>query len=271
MNSVEILVWGMTLTTDLKTLGIEQIPQNDLHTEITTRLAKLITRAEPGSKLPSERELGEALNVGRNSVREAIRSLAFIGAIQVRRGDGIYVTKVGDAEIERLAGLGLLLQRSQISEVIEARQFFEVDVVTLAAQRHTDADRERLSQNLLELEKHIASASDASRLDLQFHELLARASHNSVMVFVVSGMRTLIKAWIDIKIDKATDRDRVTAEILEDHRAIFDAVARRDARVAADLMSGHLKRAGERLASIMGDDLAGTEDALALFMAKVRP
>jgi DNA-binding FadR family transcriptional regulator len=80
-----------------KVLDIEQIDQRDLQSEITSRLARLIAKSSPGSRLPTERELCELLNVGRNSLREAIKSLAFIGAVQVKRGNGIYVTSAEEA------------------------------------------------------------------------------------------------------------------------------------------------------------------------------
>lgn len=240
----------------------------DLHTEVTSRLVKLIVSSEPGSRLPTERELTKILGVSRTTVREAVRSLAFVGAIQVRQGDGIYVSKAGETEIERLVGLGLVIQRSTVNEVIEARHFLEVEVVALAAKRHTEIDRKNLLENMQSLNESIDNPSEASYLDLEFHITLARASHNSVMVYFINGMRTLITIWIDSKIAQASDHRGVIKEIVAEHQGIVNAVLDRNPAVATRLMTEHLNHASARLQAMVGSDRSSTDYVTALLSVR---
>ncbi len=246
---------------------LSPISRLDLHTEITSRLVRLIVSSEPGSRLPTERELAEMLGVSRTTVREAVRSLAFVGAVQVRQGDGIYVSKAQDSDIERLVGLGLVIQRSKVNEVIEARRLLEVEVAALAAQRHTEGDREKLLDNMERLKQSIDNPAEASYLDLEFHVTLARSSHNSVLVYFINGMRTLITIWIDSKIAQASDRRGVIKEIAEEHQEIITAVLNRNADVAANLMTGHLNHAAARLQAMIGGDESSTDYVTALLKA----
>ena len=227
--------------------GLKRIASKSIRKEVTAQLAQLIVASEPGTRLPAERELSEIFNVGRSSVREAMRSLAFVGAVHIKQGDGIYVAKVKDADVERHIGLGLLLQRSSVAEVIEARCLLEIDAATLAAERHDDDDKSNLAVVMAQL---VADAHDPDKvavLDLEFHITIARASHNGVLLYFLNGMRGLIRGWIESKIAYATSRDDVVSEIIEEHQGLLDAILSRDAKAAAQLMEEHMHRSAQRL------------------------
>ena len=223
------------------------IEKPNLHTEVTTRLAKMIASSQPGTRLPSERELTETLGVSRSTIREGIRSLAFLGAVQVRQGDGIYVSKLEETTVERLIGLGVLIQRSSVHEVIQARQLLEVEVAKTAASNHHEQDVVRLQAIMKEMAVRTPHPSEASRLDLEFHVAIAKASHNSVLVFFIQGMRSLFQIWMS----KAVNKKSVADEIVEEHNAIVAALLNRNPEEAGAKMSYHLENASARLLSTM--------------------
>lgn len=229
-----------------------KIERQDLHGQVTAILANLISESEPNSKLPTERELSEMIGVGRSTVREAVRSLAFIGAITVRQGDGIYVSPPDRTTVDRLIGLGLMMQRSKISEVIEARSVLEVEAVRLAAVRRSQEEADALSANIRRMKESDQGPAEASRLDLEFHVLLARGSHNSVLVHFSNGMRGLLEVWIN----KAVNDRRIVADVLGEHEAIVQAVVEQDADLAAEKMRIHMQNAGERLLATVDKDQA---------------
>jgi len=230
--------------------------------ETASLLAQMVASAEPGSRLPTERELCVQLGVGRSTLREAMRSLAFIGAIRVRQGSGTYVSDVGDANVERLISLGLMLQHTKVHETIEARQILEVQAVRMAATRHDDCDRDELQSIMRSLAASSSNPAEASRYDLQFHVRLARASHNSVLVHFVNGMRALFEIWIN----KAVNRRPVIEDIIGEHNAILDAVLARNVELAAAQMTVHLTNAAERLFSVAGRNQS-TADFISLLLA----
>lgn len=242
---------------------LERISKPDLALETTIRLAQLIASAEPGSRLPTERELCERIGVGRSTLREAMGSLAFIGAIQQKQGSGTYVATQGDIPVEKLIGLGLMLRRSTVEEVIEVRRVLEVEAVRMAAERHDDDDRNELEAVMREM---IAAASEpwrASRFDVQYHVLLARASHNTVMTSLVNGMRSLLEIWIS----KAVTRQPVVEDIIREHNEVLRAVFLRDANRAAASMFLHLTNAAERLFAEVGKDHS-TANYISLLLAR---
>ena len=229
-----------------------KIERQDLHGQVTAILANLITDSEPNSKLPTERELSEMIGVGRSTVREAVRSLAFIGAITVRQGDGIYVSHPDRTTVERLIGLGLMMQRSKISEVIEARSVLEVEAVRLTAVRRSEEEASALVDNIRLMKETVQGPTEASRLDLEFHVLMARGSHNSVLVHFLNGMRGLLEVWIN----QAVNDRRIVADVLEEHQSIVQAVVDKDPDLAADQMRVHMHNAGERLLATVDEDQA---------------
>lgn len=226
--------------------GLKRIVPKSIRKEVTAQLAQLVVSSEPGTRLPTERELSEMLSVGRSSVREAMRALAFVGAVHIKQGDGIYVAKVRDTDVERHIGLGLLLQRSSVAEVIEARRLLEIDAVALAAERHDENDKANLEAVMAQLVADAHDANKAAVLDLEFHIAIARASRNGVLLYFLNGMRGLIRGWIESKITHATSRD-VVSEIIEEHQALLNAIFSRDAKAAAQCMEEHMYQSARRL------------------------
>ena len=239
-----------------------KIAKQDLHLETASLLAQMVASSEPGSRLPTERELCAQLGIGRSTLREAMRSLAFIGAIRVRQGSGTYVSNVGDANVERLISLGLMLQHTKVHETIEARQILEVQAVRMAAHNHDASDGEQLASIMRNMADSASNPAEASRYDLQFHVRLARASHNSVLGHFINGMRALFEIWIN----KAVNRRPVIEDIIDEHNAILDAVLARNAELAAARMTVHLTNAAERLFSVAGRDQS-TADFISLLLA----
>lgn len=245
--------------------AMERIFKQDLHLETTSRLAQLVASSEPGSRLPTERELCLQLGVGRSTLREAMRSLSFIGAIRIRQGSGTYVSSVDDANVERLISLGLMVQRSKVHEVIEARRVLEIQTVRMAAERHDAADRQALEAIMQNMATCIEKPTEASRYDLQFHVMLARASHNSVLVHFINGMRALFEIWIN----KAVNRRPVIEEIIREHNAVLESIFRRDGEAAAARMFLHLTNAADRLLAVVGRDQSAA-DFISLLLAPAR-
>src|SRR5918911_1729125 len=115
----------------------------------------------PGSRLPPENELAAQLGLSRNSMREAVKALEMVRVLDVRRGDGTYVTSLEPRLL--LEGLGLaveLLQDDSILSVVEVRRLLEPPATGLAAARITDEGLARLEERLREMDE---AGSDAER------------------------------------------------------------------------------------------------------------
>ncbi|HVA01770.1 MAG TPA: FadR/GntR family transcriptional regulator, partial [Terriglobia bacterium] len=209
-----------------------------------------VATSEPGTCLPTERELCAKLGVGRSTLREAIRSLTFMGVVRPRQGSGTYVTSPEDQAVEKMIALGLTFQRAKVQDIIEARRVLEVEVARLAAERYTESDRSKLETIMSAMSASGVQPAEASHCDLQYHVSLARASHNVVLVHLINGMRALLEIWMN----RAVNRVPVIVDIVREHNSILEAVLKRDAEQASVRMSLHLTNAAERLFSVVGKE-----------------
>jgi len=120
---------------DMPTL--KAVSRVTLGEQVAAQLADQITegRWRPGDKLPSESELCATLHIGRSTLREALKSLAFIGLVQMRPGEGTYVLDGTQLLVDRIRTRGLLKSEKDLQDVGEARMILETELAALAAER----------------------------------------------------------------------------------------------------------------------------------------
>ena len=186
-------------------------------------------RLVPGERLPAEAELSVVLGVSRSSLREAVRSLVTAGVLDVRRGDGTYVTSLTPNLL--LTGIGAaveLMQEDSILNLLESRRVIEPCVTALAAVR-ASPDQRREIQAHLDLMAAATTHEDMIQSDTDFHAAVARACQNPVLASVLTGISSgtvRTRTWRLIIVADADHR------AVEEHRAIFAAIQARDARLA---------------------------------------
>jgi GntR family transcriptional regulator, transcriptional repressor for pyruvate dehydrogenase complex len=132
-----------------------QSSQNEskVYIEIVKQLRLLISKEalKPGDKIPSERELSERLNVGRSSVREALRALELLGLIETRRGEGTFIRDFHGNQLVQLLGTFVLQDEKAIKDVLETRHSIEMDCIRLVIKRCDDSQFNKL-RALLQLQ-----------------------------------------------------------------------------------------------------------------------
>lgn len=176
-----------------------------------------------GDRLPVEAELGEALGVSRNTVREAVRVLAHVGMLETRQGDGTYVRATRDAG-ETLRRI----ERARLRDQLEVRVMLETEAARLAAGRRSDDDLLLMTRALDER----ASAGDLAtriRHDERFHHALVAAAHNPAL--------TELYDYFAGAVSRTIERTETDAELPEpsqaDHELLLAAIRRRNPEQAA--------------------------------------
>lgn len=208
--------------------------------QVALQLAAMIGegRWKPGDKLPPEGDLCRALAIGRSTLREAIKSLAFIGMVRTRPGDGTYVAQSSPGLLDRILGRGLLQSEKDLADVCEARLVLETELAAMAAQRASGEDLKAL-RDLLDAAK--ASLNGNGRpfieLDLEFHLALAVAANNSVLRRLLVDIRGVLVEWIT----KSQELPGLRENALVQHERIFDSIAARDPEKAREAMKAHLQ------------------------------
>lgn len=202
------------------------------------RLMHLILEREYpiGAKLPNEYELAQDLDVGRSTVREAVRSLAARNILEVRQGSGTYISsKKGVAEDP--FGFAFVKDRVKLTtDLFELRYLLEPRIAERAAQFANDEDIKRLEEIVYAIEEAL-EANDPIHLelDVKFHSMIAEMSGN----IAVSSLIPVINQSIQIINEDYTNRQMKKTSI-EAHRNILKAIQSRHPIAAYDSMMSHV-------------------------------
>ncbi|MFD0262730.1 FadR/GntR family transcriptional regulator [Kitasatospora indigofera] len=196
------------------------------------RIRELVRSGEllPGAKLPPEQQLAAELGVSRNLVREAVKTLVVSRVLEIRRGDGTYVTSLAPSLLlEGLSSAVELLSGDTLLELVETRRLLEPAATGLAATRISDADLAEVARHLDAMR---AARHDPELLtlhDAAFHRAVVAATGNETLTTLLEGIsnRTL-RARVRRGLVDGDAADQAVAE----HEAIFRAVAARDAPLA---------------------------------------
>lgn len=199
---------------------------------------------EPGSKLPSERDLVEALSVGRSSIREALRILEIMGLVEVRPGKGVFVKALTGDLFMPLAEV-LNTDGESLQSHFESRMVLEPAAAALAARRASARQVEQLRKNIGAYKKNLAQENLVGliRADIQFHRLVANATENRTIEILMNTItRYDFHGWKAAL--RTKDRPRKT---VAEHNRIIEAIAAKDEKAARNAMRSHLLAARRNL------------------------
>ncbi len=192
-----------------------------------------------GDRLPTERELAEQFHASRTAVREAMKTLAQKGLVDMRPGRG---TIVIDGTSRALSdSLGRLMRVNQMESersLVEVREIFEPEIAALAAERATEADIADLQLAVATMETHVAEADAFITADNRFHQVLARASQNALILTLMDPIMALLAEQRKhiFGVDGGPERGQIY------HKLILDAVIRHDPAAARAAMCDHLRQ-----------------------------
>jgi GntR family transcriptional regulator, transcriptional repressor for pyruvate dehydrogenase complex len=206
---------------------LTKLPRIDRARSVMNALADYIDRAglQPGDRLPTERELAESLGVGRSTVREVIRQLQALGVAEPRVGSGTYLVQtISPATIHVPLSLDTSHLRDALLKTLEVRRGLEVEASAVAAQRHDDADVERMASTLAEMERVHLDKGTAGPEDLRFHLSIYDATHNPLFPRLLEQMRETFEGFFE----KPFDRPDFARRSFPFHRQLFEAIVARD-------------------------------------------
>ena len=191
---------------------------------------------KPGDSLPSERELMERLQVGRSSVREALRSLATMNVIEIRPGRGAFVCAPVSEDLLPHETLRVLLDRDTMIEIVEARTVIEGELAAMAAERATATDIQALTEILAEADQCVDDIERSLSLNAQFHLTVAQAAHNGVLVMMLQSVRD----YLEERLQELSDDVEAMKVSAADHHFILECIKTGEAGCARKAMHEHL-------------------------------
>ena len=204
---------------------------------------------KPGDRLPPEKELSERLGLSRSSLREAVKALEIIHVLDVRRGDGTYVTSLTpDLLLGAMSFVADIHQDSSVLEMFAVRRILEPAAAAMAAARAKPADVARLHALLTEVGEG-TPVDDLVAHDLVFHRSICGLSGNAYLTSLLdslSGSTLRARVWRGLTEEGSVERT------LTEHRAIVDAIASGDAELVRSRVTVHVSGVAEWLQRALG-------------------
>jgi DNA-binding FadR family transcriptional regulator len=215
------------------------VPRVPVTDDAIQRIKDMIVSGElkPGQRLPREPDLAEHLGLSRSSLREAVKALSVIRILDVRQGDGTYVTSLApEILLDALSFIADLHQDDTVLQILEVRRIIEPAATAMACQRMSDDGVKQLHELLDEVGED-AELDELLRNDLEFHRRIAASAGNDYLARLLeslSSQTARARIWRGVTEGKATSRT------LAEHRAIADALASRDVEAARAWATVHV-------------------------------
>lgn len=189
----------------------------------------------PGERLPSEQELMKELNVGRGTIREAIKSLVSRNIVEIRRGVGTFVSENTGVVQDPLAFSFIDNKNKLVKDSMDVRLLLEPSIAKWAARNATESEILEIVELSNKIETAILNGEDYSDLDVEFHTKIAISSRNLVVENLIPILNTNIRTLIDV-------RHAVLKEhTILSHKKIAYAIQKRDEEMAEQLMKEHIE------------------------------
>lgn len=236
--------------------GIEQMAQehsvfSNIQDNRTSSLAEQVAdqinqviidqNINAGEKLPNEFELASRLNVGRGTIREAVKILVARNCLEIRRGKGTFVVEK-PGQIEDPLGFAYVKDKITLAvDLMELRLQLEPWVAQLAAQRIEENEKDTLRQLCEQVEHKIRSGEDHGPADKEFHAYVARCTHNSVITEIMPVITYSIEMFTKFK------APRLLGDTIRTHWQITEAICANDPQKAYDSMYEHVSENRESI------------------------
>ncbi len=213
--------------------GLDRLPPVDRMRDVLVALGAFVGRSDlkPGDRLPAEREMMQALAVGRSTIREAIRQLQALGMVETRKGSGSYLLRpISSSTVHMPLSFDTGLLRDRLLQTLDVRRGLEVEASMLAARRAKPGDIERMRVKLDRMEAVHHAEGTAGAADLDFHLSIYEATGNPLFGQLLEQMRGAFESFFA----KPFDRPDFAARSFPFHRQLFDAIAAGDAEGARE-------------------------------------
>ncbi|MEY8348812.1 GntR family transcriptional regulator [Bacillus cereus] len=164
-----------------------------------------------GDRLPSERELSARLNVGRSSVREALRALELVGLIETRRGEGTFIRNFYDNGLVQLIAPFLLQDEKTIRDLLQTKRLLEKDVLRIVC----DLPKETFSNVLSMLQQIFTKDKNSIQ---EFHQTFFKTLIEQVDNYLLYRIWRIVNDYV------ATLSSEISLESIEMYRKLYEAL-----------------------------------------------
>lgn len=197
----------------------------------------------PGTELPPESEMAKQIHVSKFSMREALRVLQAQGLIDITQGRRTRVADYSTKPAAQIMSLTFLRSKATLEELVEARQAMESRIARFGALRARADHIEAMEKTIREMEQNKDDLDFCVQKDVEFHDILIRASRNKVFEIMYSPLAGLLKESRKATLGVEGGLDRA----INGHKVVLSAIRDHDPVGAERSMQDHLDMAHEDL------------------------
>ena len=207
--------------------------------EIIEQFKNLILEGtlKPGDGLGSETNLAAQMNVGRSTIREALKVLIHLGFIE-RKGKVAVVAEAVRDDIQPREIIERFRANRNFLEMIEVRKIIEPDIAAMAATRHETGDLDLIRQAVDAMKETLGNMSAFLNHDYNFHLYIAQASRNQILIEITRGIQDILKKTQEYVLRQS---DSIHHRSLTFHTKIFKAIQKGQADLAGKHMYDHIE------------------------------
>jgi GntR family transcriptional regulator, transcriptional repressor for pyruvate dehydrogenase complex len=232
--------------------AVEPVGRTSVVDSVIDRLESLVFDSfEPGDTLPSEGQLAEALGVSRLTVREATRTLEARGLLEIRQGRRPTVAAPNGALVGDFFQIAVRRDPRALLDLLEVRRALEVHIASLAARRASKGDIADMEMSIAAMRAGRDDSETFHAADVRFHENLAAASGNRLLVFLIEAFAEPLRESRLRSFAGHQARGGGVEDVIEQHQTILDAVAARNPKQAAKAMRDHLGQTEQDLRALL--------------------
>lgn len=198
-----------------------------------------------GDKIPSENELCESMQVGRNTVRQAIQKLSALGIVEARQGEGTFVKKIDTGFYVNILIPSVFLGEQDQIKLFEFEKCIQNGAVVVACNRASDEELKNLGERLEKM-RTAQTARIFNETDIDFHVYLAEITHNEMLHKSMQIVKSMLMSGLESIVDVYGMNSSIMA-----HEQILNALLTRDGAAAYECMNKHMDDIQKKLLSVL--------------------
>lgn len=224
-------------------MNLKPIKPKRISDQVFEQIRELIYKGEfkPGQQILPERELAASMAVSRTSVRNAINKLVTMGLLEHRQGQGTFVSSPESREGNPLAVV-MATDEATLDDLLEVRLGLECNAAMLAAIRATETDLKAIQKSLDEMKEDLdATDKIGTEPDAAFHMAVTFSTKNPVLIHLMRNFYDFLFVGIKKNLTHMYMDREALEDVIEHHKAIYEAIERRAPQDAYDAMQSHIR------------------------------
>ncbi|WP_203339514.1 FadR/GntR family transcriptional regulator [Planococcus beijingensis] len=223
-------------------MEFKQIRTRKIYEEVTDSILEMIKTGQfkAGDKLDSVEQLAKNFNVGRSAIREALSGLRAMGLVEMRQGEGTYITTFDATTFSLPLSSALLMKREDIKELSEVRKILEVGAVASASINYEAEDLLPMEEALQAMKEAKGQGEIGEKADLDFHLAIAHATHNKMLINLMTSVsEIMVESMKETRLLLLYSQEMM-GSLYEEHQLIYESIKARRNEEAQKNMLTHL-------------------------------